>query len=253
MRFSQKVAVITGAGSGIGQQAAVAFANEGATVIVVDLSRENADETVRKIHALNGAAESKVLDISKEADVKRMVSETVAKHGSVDILVNNCGIYFKGTVLDTAVTEWEKIMAVNLTGAFLCTKYCAEQMVSQGKGNIINVASEAGIVGIAGQVAYNVSKAALISLTKSTAVDLARYHIRVNAISPGTTETALVKASLAKEKDPAAARKALEDCRPVKRLGKPEEIAAGILFLASEESGYATGSNLVMDGGYTAW
>ncbi len=143
-------------------------------------------------------------------------------------------------------------MRINVTGAFLCSKYAAPIMIAQKRGVIVNVASEAGLVGIKGQVAYNVSKGAMIALTRSCAVDLAEYGIRVNSVCPGTTATPLVEAAVNRAPDPAAARRHLEQIRPANRLGTPQEIASAILYLASDEAAYATGAILSIDGGYTA-
>jgi NAD(P)-dependent dehydrogenase (short-subunit alcohol dehydrogenase family) len=148
--------------------------------------------------------------------------------------------------------DWDRILDVNLKGVFLCSKYCIPEMIKVGGGTIVNIGSEAGIVGIRNQVAYNVSKSGVIALTKSMAIDFAAHNIRVNCVCPGTTETPLVKAAVERAPDPGAARRALEEVRPANRLGQPEEIAAGILYLASAESLYATGSILSIDGGYTA-
>ena len=153
--------------------------------------------------------------------------------------------------MNTTAETWHNIMDVNLTGAFLCTKYAAEAMIRSGEGVIINVASEAGLVGIKGQVAYNVSKGGMIELTRSCAVDFADKGIRVNCVCPGTTETPLVRAAVNRAPDPSAALRALEEVRPLNRLGRPEEIASAILFMASDEVAYATGSILSVDGGYT--
>jgi len=160
-------------------------------------------------------------------------------------------MYIQADILGTDLADWERILHVNLTGAFLCSKYSAEVMVRQGSGVIVNVASEAGLVGIAGQVAYNTSKAGLIMLTRSCAVDLARYGVRVNSVCPGTTDTPLVRQAVERAADPADARRKLESQRPLNRLGRVEEIAAAILLMASDEAGYATGSILSIDGGYT--
>jgi len=181
-----------------------------------------------------------------------MVKEVTNKFERIDILVNNAGIYYQGDVIETPEEEWDKVIAVNLKGMYLCSHYVIPVMLARNGGVVINVASEAGLVGIAGQVAYNVSKAGAISLTKSMAVDFARKGVRVNAVCPGTTETPLVKNALKKSKDPEKARRKLEECRPLNRLGRPEEIAAAILAMASDDLGYATGSIFSIDGGYTA-
>jgi NAD(P)-dependent dehydrogenase (short-subunit alcohol dehydrogenase family) len=181
-----------------------------------------------------------------------MVKTTVERYGKLDILINNAGIYAQANVVEAAEEEWDRILDVNLKGAFLCSKHCISEMIKGGGGSIVNIGSEAGIVGIKNQVAYNVSKSGVIALTKSTAIDLAAHNIRVNCVCPGTTETPLVKAAVERAPDPAAARRALEEVRPADRLGRPEEIAAGILYMASDESPYATGSILSIDGGYTA-
>jgi NAD(P)-dependent dehydrogenase (short-subunit alcohol dehydrogenase family) len=166
--------------------------------------------------------------------------------------VNNAGIYYQADAVSTPESAWNQVMAVNLTGAFLCIKHAVPAMQRGKGGAIVNVASEAGLVGIRNQVAYNVSKGGLIALTRSCAVDLASAGIRVNCVCPGTTDTPLVEAALASAKDPRATRRALEETRPANRLGKPEEIASAILYLAGESAGYATGAILSVDGGYTA-
>lgn len=252
MKLERKVALITGAGAGIGQAAALLFAREGARVVVADCDAAAGESTVALIRNAEGAATFVQGDVSKSGDVEKIVKTAVGAYGQLDILVNNAGIYAKGDTANTAEALWEQILRVNLTGTFLCSKYAIEAMRKTGGGVIVNVASEAGLVAIKNQVAYNVSKSGVIALTRSTAVDFAADNIRVNCVCPGTTETPLVKAALAKETDSVKARRALEECRPLNRLGRPEEIAAGILSLASDELGYATGAVLSIDGGYTA-
>jgi len=251
MRFQDKVAILTGAASGIGRAAALGFAREGAAVVIVDIDPEAGAEAVEEIRHQGGEGLFTLTDISDEAQVIAMVDAALAKYHKIDILVNNAGIYHQANVVDTPLEIWSKVMAVNLTGAFLCTKHAAAAMIQRKSGVIINVASEAGLVGIKRQVTYNVSKGGMIQLTRSCAVDLADQGIRVNCVCPGTTETPLVKAAVNRAVDPPAARRALETVRPLNRLGTPDEIAAAILFLASDEVAYATGAILSVDGGFT--
>ncbi|MDH7485086.1 MAG: SDR family oxidoreductase [Anaerolineae bacterium] len=252
MRLAGKVAIITGAGAGIGRSTALLFAREGAKVVVADRDPHMGAETVSLIKAGGGEAIFVQVDVSRAADAERMARTAVETYGKLDILVNNAGIYMQANAVETSEEDWDRILDVNLKGVFLCSKYCIPEMIRGGGGSIVNVSSEAGIVGIKNQVAYNVSKGGVIALTRSMAVDFAPYHVRVNCVCPGTTETPLVKAAVERAPDPAAARRALEQVRPANRLGRPEEIAAGILYLASDESPYATGSILSIDGGYTA-
>lgn len=252
MHFQGKVVAITGGAMGIGEATVIAFASLGASVVIVDIDLDNAQKVASKISSDNGKVLISRTDISDEKQVEDMVNRVVSEWGQLDILVNNAGIYHQGDILGTSLDTWYKIMNVNLTGAFLCSKYAAAAMAHTGRGVIINISSEAGLVGIKGQVAYNVSKGGMIQLTRSCAVDLAEFGIRVNCVCPGTTETPLVREAVNRAPDPKAAKRALEEVRPLNRLGKPEEIATAILYMASDEIGYATGAILSVDGGSTA-
>lgn len=250
MKLTHNVVVLTGAGSGIGRATAILFAKEGAKIVVVDLDPEGGQETVEMITRDGGGAIFVLTDITKAADVQCMVRMTLKTYHRLDILVNIAGIFTTGTVMDVTETDWHRILQVNLDGTFLCMKYCLPEMINAGKGVVVNVSSEAGLVGIKNQVAYNVSKGAVIALTKSTALDVADHNIRVNCLCPGRTLTPLVENVIRESQDPKETRRVLSEDRPMKRMGAPDEIAAGILFLAADAT-YATGTILALDGGYT--
>jgi NAD(P)-dependent dehydrogenase (short-subunit alcohol dehydrogenase family) len=251
MSFKGKVAVVTGAGAGIGLATVLGLAEKGARVGIVDVDAQAGNTAVQQCQPFGSQALFLDCNVAVPADVDKMVAKILTEWGRIDILVNNAGIYIQGDVTMTAPADWEKIMAVNLTGAFLCTRAVVPIMIQQGGGVIVNVGSEAGLVGIGNQVAYNVSKGGVIALTRSCAVDFAPHGVRVNCVCPGTTETPLVQAAVLRSADPIAARRKLEQVRPLNRLGKPEEIASAIVYMASDEAGYATGSILSIDGGYT--
>ncbi len=252
MQFEGNVVVVTGASSGIGRSAALAFAGEGAYVVIADKDTEEAQKAAGEIRGSGGKADAMEADVACEDSVRALFTNVRKSRGRLDVLVNNAGIYHQADAAGTELSAWEAVLSVNLTGAFLCTKHAVPLMTDGSGGAIVNVASEAGLVGIRNQVAYNVSKAGLIALTRSCAVDFASRGIRVNCVCPGTTDTPLVRAALARAADPSAARRALEEVRPARRLGEPREIAAAILFLAGKSAAYATGAVLSVDGGYTA-
>ena len=252
MKLADKVAVITGAGSGIGRATALLFAGEGAKIAVADLDSEEGSSTVDLIKDAGGAANLIRTDVSIESDVQKMVESTVDAYAKLDILVNVAGIFIEGNTIETTEADWNRVLGVNLNGVFLCMKYCIPEMIKGGGGAVVNIASEAGLVGIANQVAYNVSKSGVIALTRSAAIDFADKNIRVNCLCPGRVLTPLVDKVITSSKDPETTRRLLSEDRPLKRMGKPEEIAAGILFLASDEIKYTIGTILSIDGGYTA-
>jgi NAD(P)-dependent dehydrogenase (short-subunit alcohol dehydrogenase family) len=248
MLFKDKTVIVTGGSAGIGRATALAFAREGAAVAIADKDQAAGEQVAAEARRAGAKAEAVRADVAREAEVRALIESVLRRFGGLDVLVNNAGIYHQADAVDTPEAVWNEVLAVNLTGAFLCTRQAVPAMARGGV--IVNVASEAGLVGIRNQVAYNVSKAGLIGLTRSCAVDFAPRGIRVNCVCPGTTDTPLVRAAVGRAADPGAARRALEDIRPLRRLGEPEEIAAAILYLAA--AGYATGAVLSVDGGYTA-
>ena len=249
-----KGALITGGASGIGEATAKLFANEGVKVGIVDIDEKNTYRVVEEIKNKGGEAEYFSTDLQSRESVKDSVDQAYKFFNGIDILVNNAALYAHGDILEVEPEQVEKMIAVNINGVLWMSRYVSESMVSGGiNGSIINVASEAALVGIKKQVIYNLTKAAVVSITQSCAIDLAPYGIRVNCVCPGTTFTPLVEHALSKEDKPEEIRKRLENSRPLNRLGRPEEIAFAILMLACESLGYATGSIFSVDGGYTAW
>lgn len=248
-RFAQKAVLVTGAGSGIGRATAVAFAREGARVAVNDVDANAAAETCR----LAPGAAAVPGDVSVAAECDRLVEETVRKLGGLDILVNNAGIGVTGTVLTTTEEQWDAIMRVNVKGIFLLSRAAlGKVMVPRKAGVIVNTASIAGMRGIADRAVYTASKHAVVGLTRAMALDHVKDGIRVNCVCPGTTMTPWIDRRLKESPDPKATFAAMVARQPMGRLGTPEEIAAGILFLASDDSAFATGTALVLDGGFSA-
>jgi len=252
-RLKGKVALITGAGSGIGRTSALLFAREGANVVVGDFNSDGNAETVGMIEAQGGTAFPVQLDVTVAQQVAAAVQATLDRFAALDILFNNAGTGERhASIVDLAESEWERVFAVNAKGVFLGIKYGAAAMLRAGKGgSIINTASVAGIVGNPGAAAYSASKAACIQVTRTAALELARANIRVNAIAPAFTATPMLDAMVSTHRDPQGAQQKLGQIIPLGRLGTAEEIANAALFLASDESSFTTGAVLVLDGGLT--
>lgn len=252
MRLKNKVSLITGAGSGIGRAAALLFAREGAILAIADKRGDAARAVVSECEAAGAKARAVEVDVSRSSDAKRMIAETVTAFGRLDVLINNAGYGFAGTVVETDEDAWDELMAVNVRGVFLCTKYAIPAMKANGGGTIVNTASVVAAVGIRNRAAYCASKGAVAALTRAVAIDHVADGIRCNAIAPGTIDTPYFDDILRRSPDADQVRKGLEARQLLGRLGTPEEIAAGMLFLASDESSFATGSILTIDGGMTA-
>ncbi|MCI0345833.1 MAG: glucose 1-dehydrogenase [Chloroflexi bacterium] len=251
MRLQDKVSIITGGASGMGRVAARMFAAEGARVVVADVTEPAAQSVVDDITSAGGQAIAVAADVSKEADARRMVDAAVEAFGRVDVLYNNAGIMPQAdhSVIDTSVEDWDRVMAVNVRGVFLGCKYAIPRMVEQGSGSIINIASFVALVGCSNpQDAYTASKGAVLSLTRSLAVQFAPKGVRSNAICPGPVETPLLLDWLVKDEEAKRIRLARN---PTGRFGKPEEIVHMAIYLASDESRWTNGAALVVDGGIT--
>ncbi len=225
MRLRNKVSLITGAGSGIGQATALLFAREGAKVVAADVRLQAAEETVRRIRETGGEARAVEADVSQAASVQRMVQETVAAYGRLDILINNAGYGFAATVEQTEEADWDRLMAVNLKGVYLGCKYAIPIMRQQGGGVIINTASVVALVGIANRAAYCASKGAVAALTRAMAVDHVGDGIRVNCVAPGTIDSPYLAPILSRSANPAQLRHELAQRQLMGRLGQPEEVA----------------------------
>ena len=247
-RLDGKVVVITGAGGGIGREAAVLFSEEGASVCVADVSAEQGEETA----AACREAFFQRVDVSESGSVEAMYAATAERYGGIDVLYNNAGIMpaDDASILDTAPEAWDRVVDVNAKGVYLCCKHGIPRLLERGGGSVINVASFVALVGAAtSQIAYTASKGAVLSLTRELAVEFARRGVRVNALCPGPVETPLLMRLF--EEDPAAYERRRVHL-PMGRLASAREIALGALFLASDESSYVTGATFMVDGGLTA-
>ena len=255
-RLDSKIALVTGAGSGIGREIALLYAQQGAQVTVADIQEDAAAAVVAEISERNGLARSLPLNVADEGQVRVAMQGVVEQYGRLDILVNNAGVSHVGNVLETSAEDWDRVMAVNARGVFLCSKYAVAQMLRQNPagGILVNIASVAGMIAVDRRFPYGASKGAVISKTRFIAIDFANQGIRANAICPGTVHTPFVEGFLernfAENKD--EVRQQLHARQPIGRMGRPEEIAAAALYLASDEAALITGSTLVIDGGWTA-
>jgi meso-butanediol dehydrogenase/(S,S)-butanediol dehydrogenase/diacetyl reductase len=244
MRLKDKVSIVTGGGSGIGAATARVFAREGARVIVADRRGEATEDVAADLRRQGWPAKAVAVDVSKSEQVKAMIDATLAVFGRLDVLVNNAGYGTFGTVVEIDEREWDDLMATNVRGVFLCCKYAIPAMGAHGGGVIVNVASVVAAVGIRNRAAYVASKGAVAALTRAIALDHVAQGIRCNAVAPGTIDTPYYDEVVKRAPDAVAFRKGLEARQPMGRLGTPEEIADAILFLACDESRFATGRSL---------
>jgi NAD(P)-dependent dehydrogenase (short-subunit alcohol dehydrogenase family) len=246
-RFDGSVAVVTGAGRGMGRAVALRFGREGAKVVVGELNPEHGDEVAEEIRAAGGMATSVAVDVSRPDDVTRLFDEAVRAYGTVDILVNNAGIAVARSILDYTEADWDRQMGVNVKGVFFCSQAAARVMIPKRRGRIVNFASTSAFVSSSHpEVAYDTSKGAVRQMTVSMAAELAPHGINVNAVAPGTTATEMTKTSLATDEGMAWQLARI----PMGRVGQPDDIASVVLFLSSPEASYITGHTLVADGGW---
>ena len=246
-RLDQKIALVTGAGSGIGEAIAMLFAARGATVWVADRNAESGNATVAAIREAGGRAEFAELDVSDPAAVESLV----LRLPSVDVLVNNAGVGHVGGLLETAADDLDRLHAVNVRGPFNLCRSFVPGMLGRGRGSVINLASIAGVIAVRDRLAYTVTKHAVVGLTKSLALDYSHAGVRFNAICPGRVETPFVKARIAEYPDPEKAYREMSSTQLTGRMARPEEIAATALYLAADESAKVTGSTLLIDGGWS--
>ncbi len=250
--LQNKITLITGAGSGIGAAIAEAFAKAGAHVFVADRDATGGHATVDKIKAAKASAEFIALDVTSEADCERVRQAVQSAFGRLDVLVNNAGIGHVGTLLQTTGADLDRMYSVNVRGVFNVTKAFLPGMIEHKAGNVINLASIGGVVAVRDRLAYCTTKFAVVGFTKSIALDHAKQGIRCNCICPGRVETPFVTARLKEYPDPVAAYKEMASTQALGRMAKPDEIAAAALYLASEESSFMTGSEFIIDGGWSA-
>jgi NAD(P)-dependent dehydrogenase (short-subunit alcohol dehydrogenase family) len=251
-RFRGQVAVVTGGGDGIGRAVCLRLAAEGASVAVLDIDAPSARETVREVTAAGGAAVAIECDVTDEQAVADAMEATVSSCSRLDVLINNAGIATDRSCTDTTLDNWNRVLAVNLTGAFLCAKHAIPRMLADGGGVIVNVSALAALVGVKEHAAYAASKAGMLGLTRAITYDYSRQGIRCNAVCPATVPTPMLEAALRRAPDPALYLEQTSKRQFIGRLATMDEVCSPICFLASSESGYMHGACLPVDGGVTA-
>jgi NAD(P)-dependent dehydrogenase (short-subunit alcohol dehydrogenase family) len=250
--LTHKTALVTGAGSGIGAEIARTFAKSGARVFLADRDKNAGQKVSAEIKNAGGNAEFVALDVTNETDWQNAADHILQGENKLDILVNNAGIGHVGTILQTSGADLDKMYEVNVRGVFNGCKQFVPRMIESGGGSIINLASIGGVVGIVDRLAYCTTKFAVVGLTKCLALDHAKTGLRVNCLCPGRVETPFVQARISEYPDPEAAYKQMSETQAVGRMGRPEEIAAAALYLASDEAAFVTGSAFIIDGGHSA-
>jgi NAD(P)-dependent dehydrogenase (short-subunit alcohol dehydrogenase family) len=251
MKLNERVAIVTGGGSGIGQATSQLFAEEGATVVVVDWHKDAGEASAQAIRKLGLKAEYCYADVSKAADVEAMVSATMSKHGRLDVLFNNAAVQIMSKLVETTEDTWDRVHNVNLKGVFLCCKYGIPAIIQSGGGSVINMASVLGFVGDPDLAAYCAAKGGVIALTKAASLTYGPERVRVNCICPGDVETPLLKEYFEKDPDPQKLRNEVSSKYALRRVASPKEVAKVATFLASDDSSFITGGMLVVDGGLT--
>ena len=252
MKLREKVAIVTGAASGIGQASAVAFAREGAKVVVVDIEERGGQETLERIRAAGGQAFFERTDVSREADISRMVANTISRWGRIDILFNNAGVVLVKPLEETTEAEWDRLISINLKAAFLAIKHVVPHMRRSGGGAILNTGSIGSMVGQLNTPVYIASKGAVALLTKSLALDYGRDQIRVNCLCPGITDTPMLREHLGNGPEGEANIRRRLSRVPLGKILKPEDLAQAALYLVSEDSAGVTGITHIVDGGLLA-
>lgn len=249
MRLEQKQAIVTGGAGGIGRATAMALAAEGAAVAVVDVNGEAADAVAAEIRDAGFTAIAIRADVSSEADIERVIATTVAEFGGVNVVFNNAGIIRRTTAVETTVEEWDRVFGVNVRSIFLMCKHVVPIMSAAAGGSIINTGSGWGLKGGGQAISYCASKGAVVNMTRALAIDHGPQGIRVNSVNPGDVNTGMLRDEAQQLGEDTAAFLADAADRPLRRMGEPREIAAAVVWLASDESSYVTGSALVVDGG----
>lgn len=250
MELEGRVAIVTGGNSGIGRAISEILAREKARVVIGARNAEAGGQTVEAIQKKGGTAVFVRTDVQDSSQVKRLVEEAVARYGTVDIVCHSAGTELVKLLVDTTEEEWDMVMNTNVKGAYLVSKYALPYMIAKRKGVIINISSQLGFVGFERFSAYCASKGAIIQLTKAMALEYAKYGIRVNCVCPGAIDTPMVERELTHFEDPVETRRKIITDHPIGRIGRPEEVAEAVLFLASERSSFIIGESLIVDGGY---